>query len=293
MSFIQKRSLSLFGDLGDNVSKIVAKEHVFFKVKRPIGFREKPIHVSEQLKKKGQTKSISLPRKIWNFYFDGVTRKTRVKQLQKEMAYGGFYDFHVYNKTKGRLFGCPPSYFKREKALYFPNFRVKKLDGGQIELMDAFARSACTILRVFSTQSGAQMTRDYFKIPGSSDSYLSDSGIKIFDQSYPNAQISQIILSESWVKYLMHVFVSTGKLRKMVPKELHDNFFVAMRDDVLQLNDRQKLLMTNVYSGYIFVIDNSSRVRWIGSGWPEKEDVSGLWRAVKGVSHEASTNKSH
>ncbi|KAF6011131.1 hypothetical protein HII12_002725 [Brettanomyces bruxellensis] len=290
----QRRLLSLFGNIGGSMKKIVPKDHVYFKVKRPVGLKEKPKHLSKVSKGKHLTKEdLNIPRKIWNFYFDGVTRKTRVSKIEKEMAYGGMYDFHVYNKTKGRLFAAPPSYFKREKALYFPNFAVRSLANDQKELLDLVAGSKATILRVFSTRTGEEMTKEYFKVPDSEESYLADLGIDQLKQSYPDAQILQLMLSDSWIKYLLHVYVSGPKLRQLVPESLHERFLFAMRDDVLSMEDRERLLMTNLYSGYVYVLDNSSRIRWVGSGWPEGDEVTKMWNAVRGVSREVNMSKTN
>ncbi len=274
------------------MKKIVPKDHVYFKVKRPVGLKEKPKHLSGLSETRSVTKeSLNIPRKIWNFYFDGVTRKTRVSKIEKEMAYGGLYDFHVYNKTKGRLFAAPPSYFKRDKALYFPNFAVRTLTGEQEELIDLVGKSKATILRVFSTQTGEKMTKDYFNVANSAENYLADPGTKQLQQSYPDAQILQLMLSDSWIKYLLHVYVSSPKIKQLFPESLHDKFLFAMRDDVLSMEDRERLLMTNLYSGYVYVLDNSSRIRWVGSGWPKSDEITRLWKAVRGVCKEVGVSK--
>ncbi|QPG73028.1 hypothetical protein FOA43_000332 [Brettanomyces nanus] len=288
---IQRRNISLFGNLGESISHILPKDHVYFKVKRPIGFHDRPVHIADAPQDSRFTKeNLNIPKRMWDFYFDGVTRKTRVRKIQKEMAYGGMYDFHVYNKTKGRLFAAPPSYFRQDKALFFPNFPVKTITGDQTELIDLFRSCKATVLRVFSTQTGAKMTNDYFQIPEAQDSYLSNTGVQNLHQTYPNAQIVEMILSETWPKYLMHTHISAGKLKSTIPESQYDKFLFAMRDDVLEREDREKLLMTNLYSGYVYVIDNSSKIRWIGSGWPDQHEVEGLWKAVRGVSKEININ---
>ncbi|VEU23678.1 DEKNAAC104994 [Brettanomyces naardenensis] len=287
--FTQKRGVALFGNLGQSVGKIIPKDHVYFQVKKPIGFKERPRHLADTEKERKQqltVNKVSIPKKIWNFYFDGITRKTRVRKIQKEMAYGGMYDFHVYNKTKGRLFAAPPSYFRREKSLFFPNFAVKTLSDDNSELIDVLSNAKVTILRVFSTQTGSHMTEDYFRIPNAEDTYLSESGMEQFHQSYPDAQIVQMILSETWAKYLMHTQLSARKLKKTIPESQYDNFLFAMREDALERDSREKLLMTNLYAGYVYVIDDSFKIRWIGSGWPEKNEVESLWKSVRGVSKE-------
>jgi len=87
--------------------------------------------------------------------------------------------------------------------------------------------------------------------------------------------------------------VSGPKLRQLLPESLHGRFLCAMRDAVLSMEDRERLLMTNLYSGYVYLLDNSSRIRWVGSGWPEGDEVTNMWNAVRGVSREVNVSKTN
>ena len=284
---IFRRNAGFFGNLGQSMSKIVPKPHKYFKIAKPFGFAKPPVRLQDQETKPFFTlENLNIPKKIWNFYFDGITRRTRVEAIQKDLAYGGMYDFHVYTRTKGRLFEAPISFFRKDRALYFPNFRVKSLEGKRMDLLDALDKAKLTILRVYSTDAGFEMTNDYFKIKDSEDTYMSSTGIKVFSQEYPEAQIVELVLSENASKHFIHTFVTPGKLLQQRPKEQHDKYLIARRDSVLTRDDREKLLMTNAYSGYIYLIDQSYKRRWAGSGWPTAAEVDGLWKAVKGILKE-------
>lgn len=265
---------------------------MYFKVTRPVGLKERPVPLKD-VKKEGYLTSanLNIPRRIWDFYVDGTARKARVRKIQKEMAYGGMYDIHVYNKTKGRLFAGPVSYFKRDKSLFFPNFGVSTLTGQEREIMDLFGDAKATVLRVFSTATGTKMTEDYFKIPDSQDSYLTKEGLKQFQQTYPEAQLAELVLSDTWLKGIVYQKLSTGKRRKDVPEPLWESYVTAIQEEVLDREVREKLLMTNHYAGYVYVIDNDCKVRWVGSGLPTPEEIKGLWKAVRGVSREATSRK--
>lgn len=281
------RNAGFFGNLGQSMAKIVPKEHKYFKVTKPFGFAKPPVRLQDQERTPIFTwENLNLPKKLWNFYFDGVTRRTRVDAIQKDLAYGGMYDFHVYTKTKGRLFEAPVSFFRRDKSLYFPNFRVKSLNGKRMDLMDAISQAKLSILRVYSTDAGFEMTNDYFKIKDSEDNYMTDTGIEVFKQEFPDTQILEVVLSENASKHFIHTFVTPGKILNKRPKEQHDRFLIARRDSVLTRDDREKLLLTNSYSGYIYLVDSSYKIRWAGSGWPTPNEVDGLWKAVRGVQKE-------
>ncbi|ODV87603.1 hypothetical protein CANARDRAFT_6127 [[Candida] arabinofermentans NRRL YB-2248] len=289
----QKRYASggsgIFGNLGETITSIVPKAHSYFKVTKPFGFENPPIHLKDIPKKPWLTKqNLNFPKRIWDFYFDGVTRKTRVAKIQKDLAYGGLYDFHVYMRTKGRLFEAPISYFKRERSKYFPNFKVKSLTGSNVELMDVLSKSKISILRVYATESGLEMTDDYLKIPNSQDNYLSEQGLSLLKQEYPNTQIVELVLSENWSKHFIHTFITPSKLRSQIPKVQHSNYLIAMRDQVLPRSDRDQILMSNTYAGYIYLIDESFKIRWVGCGLPEPKEVKGLWKAVKGLERETN-----
>jgi len=258
-------------------------------VSKPFGFSKPPVRLRDQKSEPLLTlDNLNIPKKIWNFYFDGITRRTRVEAIQKDLAYGGMYDFHVYTRTKGRLFEAPMSYFRRDKALYFPNFRAKSLSGKRMDIMDALDKAKLSILRVYSTDAGYEMTNDYFKIKNSNDNYMSETGINVFKQEYPNVQILELVLSENASKHFIHTFVTPGKLLQQRPKEQHDKYLIARRDTVLSRDDREKLLLTNAYSGYIYIVDSSYKIRWAGSGWPTDAEVEGLWKSVRNLLKEDS-----
>lgn len=286
-SLIFRRNAGFFGNLGQSMAKIVPKEHKFFQIVKPIGFETAPERISQKNSESIFTlENLNIPKKIWNFYFDGITRRTRVAAIQKDLAYGGMYDFHVYTKTKGRLFQAPPSFFKKDKALYFPNFKAKALTGERRELLDVFDDAKLTILRVYSTDAGYEMTDDYFKIPGSSDNYTSETGVAVLKQQNPDVQIVELVLSESASKHFVHTFVTPSKVAATRPKSQHDKYLVALRDSVLDRSQREKLLLTNAYSGYVYIIDSNYKVRWAGSGWPDEKEVEGMWKAIRGLSKE-------
>lgn len=286
-SRIFKRNAGFFGNLGQNMAKIVPKPHKYFKIAKPFGFSKPPVRLKDEKSDPIFTwENLNLPKKLWNFYFDGITRRTRVEAIQKDLAYGGMYDFHVYTKTKGRLFEAPISYFRKERSLYFPNFRVKSLTGKRMDLMDALDKAKLSILRIYSTDAGYEMTNDYFKIKNSEDNYMTESGIEVFNQEFPGAQIIEVILSENASKHFIHTFITPGKLLQQRPKSQHDKYLIARRDSVLTRDDREKLLLTNAYSGYIYVVDSSYKIRWAGSGWPTENEVDGLWKAVRSLLKE-------
>lgn len=281
------RNAGFFGNLGQSMAKIVPKPHKYFKIAKPFGFSRPPVRLKDTKSESFFTlENLNFPKRLWNFYFDGITRRTRVEAIQKDLAYGGMYDFHVYTKTKGRLFEAPVSFFRKERALYFPNFRVKSLSGKRMDLMDALDKAKVSILRIYSTDAGYEMTNDYFKIKNSEDNYMTSTGIEVFKQEYPKAQIIEVVLSENASKHFIHTFITPGKLLSQRPPCQHDNYLIARRDSVLSRDDREKLLLTNAYSGYIYVIDSSYKIRWAGSGWPTETEVNGLWKAVRGLLKE-------
>ncbi|TID29955.1 hypothetical protein CANINC_001466 [Pichia inconspicua] len=282
-----KRNVGVFSGLGQTMKKMVPEQHKYFKITKPFGFLKPPQRLKDKKSEPILTwENLNIPKKIWNFYFDGITRRTRVEAIQKDLAYGGMYDFHVYTKTKGRLFEAPISFFRRDKALYFPNFRVKSLTGKRMDLMDALDQAKVSIVRVYSTDAGFEMTNDYFKIKDSQDNYMSETGLEVLNQEYPGAQIIEVVLSENASKHFIHTFVTPGKLLQQRPKAQHDKHLIARRDTVLSRDDREKLLLTNAYSGYIYIVDSSYKIRWAGSGWPTEEEVNGLWKAVRGLLKE-------
>ncbi|CDK24784.1 unnamed protein product [Kuraishia capsulata CBS 1993] len=283
------RNLFGFGSLAKSLKNTQSVPFEVKQVVRPVGLHKPPMPLNEmtpeEVAKVAEEKGFGL-MKAFNEYFDKEKKAERIKYLEEEMAKGGLYDLHTFRKTKGKIFVSPVSYFKAAKSLYFPNVPIHtslSKEDAPYQLLDVMTGNL-TVLRCYANVQGETVTKDYFKIKDTTESYLTDKGYKIFKQEFPDAQIVELSLSENAAKGFA-LKLATGNLRKMVPEVRHNKYLIGSRKD-LKRNIRDQLLMQNVYTGYIYVIDADCKIRWLAAGNPESQDIKTLWKSVKGLQKE-------
>lgn len=90
--------------------------------------------------------------------------------------------------------------------------------------------------------------------------------------SHPQYQYVQINLQENLLKaFLVNLFL--GKLRQHVPVELQENYLVSTQNMEYV---REAMGMTNSKVGYVYLIDESLRIRWAGCADPTPEEIQAL-----------------
>ncbi|ANZ75885.1 BA75_02446T0 [Komagataella pastoris] len=270
--------------LGSTLNNIKPEPFKVVQVTKPVGLFTKPeIFPLAQL---NNHKSPSKTSEFWAEFkslFNKEKREAKRLELEEEMRKGGLYDMHTYRVTKGKVFLSPISYFKESKSLYFPNLVVTNLKNETSQLGDVF-KNKVTVLKIHSTQEGFDITKEYFNIKNSTENYLTESGYQILNQEFDNVQIAELNLVENGLKGLISK-LSLGHLRKIIPDSRHDSYFSAKRS-LLPMRLREDIFLRNLYTGYVYVVDQEGKIRWLGCGKPTEKDHEMLWKAVKGVSAE-------
>lgn len=214
--------------------------------------------------------------------FSAQERERRQKEIDYDLKHSPFYDSKSFTNTQGKIFLPPISFFKQDKALYFPNFEAYTLAKNKRKLYDLLANKV-TILRLSSAIAGENCINSYVT------DYLSESGYENFKTKYPHAQIVDVNLPQTWIKGL---FVSLAKnnLRKMIPPARHDNYFIVPHS-LFTGEVKRTLKCDNACSGYLYILDNTGRIRWATSGIADEEETEVLWRTVRALDKEMSSKE--
>lgn len=235
-------------------------------VNRPFGF-DSPI-------------TLTSPSKSITDAFSKQAKDQRQRQLDHDIAHSPFYESKSFANTQGKIFTPPVSYFKKDKAKYFPDFKGYTLLNDNRKLSDVL-KGKVTLLRIFSTISGENCANTYM------EDYLTEDGYKALQEQYPKTQIVDINLPQSWIKGLFVKFAKSN-LRSIIPLARHNLYFVVP-NTLFSLDVKATLKCDNMCSGYLYVLDEDGKIRWATSGFANEEESKVLWKAVRGLEKELET----
>lgn len=239
------------------------KEHVVKQLLKPVGLNVPPrpnIKYSE-----GNS---------WLDLFDGAKTEERIKELEIEFAKSGMYEMATFRKTNGKLFLSPETYWKADKALYFPHLSGRTLSSEDHGNVEDVLRGKTSVIRVFSTQVGDKISREYIK--------NTELGIDNYENQ--SCQVIDINFLENKLKSWLFK-LSLNNLKSTVPVQRHDNYWLCHREQIPFLM-RERLLINNVYSGYIFVVDPNLKIRFMACGPASADEFNKLWKVVGQLSKE-------
>ncbi|CUM67472.1 uncharacterized protein PRCAT00005169001 [Priceomyces carsonii] len=209
-------------------------------------------------------------------------KERRQKKLDHEISHSPFYESKSFLNTNGKIFTPPVSYFKQERAQYFPEFisaTLLKKHQSLYELLE----NKVSVLRIYSTYSGDKCSRTYFETKDGN--YLNEKYDK-FLSMYPSAQIIDVNVPQSWIKgFLVKIFV--GRIKKAVNRERYRKYMI-LPEHIFSYDVRSKLLCDNMCSGYVYVLDNEGKIRWATSGNADEAEKKQLWKCVLGLEKELS-----
>lgn len=208
--------------------------------------------------------------------FDQRKTKERTEELSLEMSKSGMYDMFTFRKTNGKLFLSPKSYWRKDKALYFPHIVgmpvQKGVASGPIEDV---MRGKISIVRIFSNRVADKLSREYIRDMDKQLEGLGD-GIQLVNINWmENAAKTLILKASLW------------SLRSSVEPKLQRTFFLCDRDQ-LPFTIREKLLINNLYTSYILLVDPDLKIRWMACGGASDEEYNLFWRCVRGLQREVT-----
>lgn len=218
----------------------------------------------------------------WDF-FSAEARERRQLQLDHDIKHSPFYDSKSFNNTNGKIFTPPVSYFKADKAKYFPDFIGQTLTTKNQRFGDLL-KGKVSIVRIYSTMSGEKCANTFFSVDGKD--YLTKDH-DAFTATHPHSQIIDLNLPQNWLKGFM-VKLSQSNLKKLIPQQRHSRYFIVP-NQVFPYDVKQKLYFDNTCSGYVFLLDQQGRIRWLTSGYANEKELALMWKCVRGLEREVAS----
>lgn len=252
-----------------NVVDAAPKEHVVRELVRPIGMQSPP--TSQTKYSKGNS---------FKEMFDREKTEKRSQELGVEFTKSGMYELHAFQKHGGKMFISPKSYWRSDKALYFPHMKGTSL-AGLTEDLEHTLKGKTSIVRLFTNKVGDDLSKQYFQNKNLDLDYLGKDFEKL---SGSNTQVVEVSFLENTIKSLI-AKLSTYKLRSLIPQSRHKTYFQCDRDQ-LPFTLREALEINNIYTGYVIVVDPNLKIRWMACGAASEDEFKVLWKCVRGVRKE-------
>lgn len=252
-----------------NVVDAAPKEHIVRELVRPIGLQAPPR--AETVYSRGNS---------FKEMFDRDKTEKRSQELGVEFSKSGMYELHAFQKNGGKMFISPKSYWRADKALYFPHLRGTSLAGATEDLEERM-RGKINIIRLFTNQVGDKLSKQYLQNKELGMDYLASDYDKLAKEG---VQLVEVSFLESTIKMII-AKLSTYKLRNLIPKARHSTYYMCDRDQ-LPFTLRESLEINNIYTGYVVVVDPNLKIRWMGCGAASQEEFKLLWKCVRGIRKE-------
>jgi ATPase complex subunit ATP10 len=237
---------------------------------RPIGFKSPP--------QPGENTSIPKPKKDYSGMTMSQRNLEKRKDLVEKWGTNYFRDFKNIRKYRsGKTFMANARIFKKEAALYFPNFHGDTLEGKGRDTTDVLM-GRVSVVNVYSSQWGLSQVETF-----------TEKGINKELQGmltqYPGvAQMVDVNIEENSMKaWIIALF--QWRLKASKSKEEWGRYFVVRRGVSERIRETIGLLNGRV--GYVYLVDQDCKIRWAGSGNAEGSEMEDLNRGFARLVSEA------
>ncbi|KAF2018605.1 hypothetical protein BU24DRAFT_418125 [Aaosphaeria arxii CBS 175.79] len=242
---------------------------------RPIGFPSAP--------KPGENLGLAPPKKEY-------TGTLREKNLQKRTdiveswSQNYFRDFKNIRKYRsGKTFLANPRIFRKDVSLYFPNLRGETLEGGrQVDTTDVL-KGRVSVVRLYSSAWGEAQVQSF---TGEKENAELRAVLK---EEGEMAQMVDLNVEENPMKaWLIAIF--KWRLRRQKTKEEWGRYFVIRKGAGQKV--RESIGALNGRVGYVYLVDETCKIRWAGSANAEGTEKEDLTKGFRRLVQEAKDIKS-
>ncbi|KAF1956406.1 hypothetical protein CC80DRAFT_413451 [Byssothecium circinans] len=240
---------------------------------RPIGFTTPP--------QPGQNTGLERPVKK---DYSGMTMSERNlakrADLVEKWGTNYFRDFKNIRKYRsGKTFMANARIFKKEAAMYFPNFHGDTLAQKGTDTTSVL-RGRVSVVNVFSSEWGAAQVQTF-------TSKEVNPGLHQVLAKHPEtAQMVDVNIEENSLKaWIISLFSWNLRLKKR--REEWGGYFVVRRGVSERIRETIGLLNGRV--GYVYLVDQDCKIRWAGSANAEGTEVEDLTRGFARLIEEATT----
>jgi ATPase complex subunit ATP10 len=200
------------------------------------------------------------------------------KDLVEKWSTNYFRDFKNIRKYRsGKTFMANPRIFKKDAALYFPNFHGDTLEGKVKDTTDVL-NGKISVVNVYSSDWGLRQVDTF-------TGKQTNAGLHdILTQNPGVAQMVDVNIEENSVKALI-ISLFQWRLKASKPKEDWGRYFIVKKGVSERIRETIGLLNGRV--GYVYLVDQDCKIRWAGSGDAEGTEMEDMNRGFAKMVSEA------
>jgi ATPase complex subunit ATP10 len=200
------------------------------------------------------------------------------KDLVEKWGTNYFRDFKNIRKYRsGKTFMANPRIFKKDAALYFPNFHGDTLEGKDKDTTDVL-NGKISVVNVFSSDWGVRQVDTF-------TGKQTNAGLHdILAQNPGVAQMVDINIEENSMKAMI-ISLFQWRLKASKAKEDWGKYFIVKRGVSERIRETIGLLNGRV--GYVYLVDQDCKIRWAGSGDAEGTEMEDMNRGFAKMVSEA------
>lgn len=227
-------------------------------------------------------------------FVDYEKHLARRAKMTKQIAKPYFRDWSNMRFHKGKQFIAPERLFRPEHALFFPNFYGKTLrkDAQRLNRNDGYKglgrdtseamHGKVSVVKIVSSQWAANQV----------DTFTAEKANPGLHETLANAmdvaQVININREENFLRWwILQLF--SGNLRRGRSLEDQGRYFMVRRGVSEMMKEAIGLL--NDKTGYVYLVDGESKIRWAGSALAEEGERESLVRGLRRLIQEARSPK--
>ncbi|KAH7388875.1 ATPase assembly factor ATP10 [Pyrenochaeta sp. MPI-SDFR-AT-0127] len=231
---------------------------------RPIGFKQAP--------QAGENTGNIKTKKDYSGMTMSQRNLEKRKDLVEKWGTNYFRDFKNIRKYRsGKTFMANPRIFKKEAALYFPNFHGETLAEKSADTTPVL-QGKISVVNVYSSQWGETQAQTFTGRSTNSELH------NMLSEYSGAAQMVDINIEENSMKAWIIAFFQ-WRLRAVRPKEDWGKYFVIRKGVSERIRETIGLLNGRV--GYVYLVDEDCKIRWAGSGNAEGTEMEDLNKGVR------------
>jgi len=237
---------------------------------RPIGFKDPP--------QPGENTGVARPKKDYSGMTWSQRNLAKRQDLVDKWSTNYFRDFKNIRKYRsGKTFIGNSHIYKRDKALYFPNFHGNTLKEKNANTTSVL-QGKVSVVNVYSSQWGEIQTQTF--TGKSTNAKLHE----IVAQHAGRAQMVDINIEENFLKaWIISLF--KWKLKSARSPEEWEKYFIVRKGVSERIRETIGLLNGRV--GYVYLVDQECKIRWAGSGDAEGTEMEDMNRGFNKLVMEA------
>jgi ATPase complex subunit ATP10 len=212
--------------------------------------------------------------------------KERNLQKRKDIveAWGQNYfrDFKNVRKYRsGKTFMANPKIFRRDVALYFPNFHGATLAEAKADTTPIL-KGKISVVNIYSSHWGEAQS---WTFTGKKEN---PELAQVLKEHKDVAQMVDINVEENTMKAWI-IAILQWRLRRQRAKEDWGKYFVVRRG--VSDRVRETIGLLNGRVGYVYLLDENCKIRWAGSGNAEGTEKDDLTKGLRKLVQELKTRR--